>query len=667
MMLATLAIVVCGALNENGGVTLYVGPDGKDGAVGTAEAPLATPLEARDRVRHLRGEGHTGPVTVQLTGTHFLPEGLTLGAEDGGTASNPTVWQGSGDGNTRFYGGVVLEDWEEVAAGLWSAPFPEGREVGEIFEDGDPLAMAAFPRTGYRTVKGSLEGREHEAFQVAPEDLEQLPATLAGALVYIWAGHDWFSITLPVEKLDRDAGVVHLDGRTGYDIRPGNRYRVLNHPEFLTEPGAFVLDREARRILVRTRRGAPPAGRVVAATAPHVVEMAGDADDPVRHVALQGIDLAISRSHAVRITNAEDIGIDRCRIRGAGESGIHVHGAARRVTVERCDIGHLGLHGVTLHGPGVGSDDVNGHHRVHNNRIHHGGRLVGHGCGVYIAQSGHNDVTNNEIHDMPRYGTTIKGMRYQVLREQVEGVTWENRHDFLHSRHNRLAFNHIHRVNLDSQDTGAMEAWGPGRDNVYDHNLIHDVGNVQFDLQMGIYLDDAADYFTVTNNIIYDVRGTKHVVAIYAKGIGNVLENNYLIVTPPMDAAQLSFFMADERADSHVYRRNIFYFTSPGAAIHHFINFSDDRIAESDHNLYWHAGGAPLHFRNAPVTSFEDWKTLFDNRYDNNSVVADPLFVDVENRDFRLKEDSPALDLGIEPIDFDKIGLREDFPARFRP
>ena len=130
-----------------------------------------------------------------------------------------------------------------------------------------------------------------------------------------------------------------------------------------------------------------------------------------------------------------------------------------------------GLHGVSISGLGFGGGDVNHHDLVEDNHIHHCGRLVGHGYGVRIWQSGYNRILHNDIHHMPRYGTTIKGLRYQVLRSQVEGVTWENRHDFLHSRNNLIAYNYIHHVNEDSQDTGAMGSWGPGRDNEYDQNV----------------------------------------------------------------------------------------------------------------------------------------------------------------------------------------------------
>ena len=40
--------------------------------------------------------------------------------------------------------------------------------------------------------------------------------------------------------------------------------------------------------------------------------------------------------------------------------------------------------------------------------------------------------------------------------------------------------------------------------------------------------------------------------------------------------------------------------------------------------------------------------------------MADPLFVDPDKDDYRLKPDSPALKLGFQPIPVDKIGPYAD-------
>ena len=56
--------------------------------------------------------------------------------------------------------------------------------------------------------------------------------------------------------------------------------------------------------------------------------------------------------------------------------------------------------------------------------------------------------------------------------------------------------------------------------------------------------------------------------------------------------------------------------------------------------------------------SFADWQKL---GFDQNTVVADPLFADAENGDFRLRPESPAFKLGFHPIDTSRIGLRRKY------
>ena len=54
------------------------------------------------------------------------------------------------------------------------------------------------------------------------------------------------------------------------------------------------------------------------------------------------------------------------------------------------------------------------------------------------------------------------------------------------------------------------------------------------------------------------------------------------------------------------------------------------------------------------LRSWKDWCLL---EREQNSVWADPLFVDVEKGDYRLKPDSPALARGFRPLDVSKAGV----------
>ncbi|MDP1587980.1 MAG: right-handed parallel beta-helix repeat-containing protein [Prosthecobacter sp.] len=55
----------------------------------------------------------------------------------------------------------------------------------------------------------------------------------------------------------------------------------------------------------------------------------------------------------------------------------------------------------------------------------------------------------------------------------------------------------------------------------------------------------------------------------------------------------------------------------------------------------------------------DEWTSWQAEGWDQHSLIADPMFVDWKNDDFRLKPESPAFKLGFEAIPVEKIGVRE--------
>lgn len=47
---------------------------------------------------------------------------------------------------------------------------------------------------------------------------------------------------------------------------------------------------------------------------------------------------------------------------------------------------------------------------------------------------------------------------------------------------------------------------------------------------------------------------------------------------------------------------------------------------------------------------------------ENNLTEGDPRFVDAENMNFQLRDDSPAYEAGFERIPVERIGLTNEFP-----
>lgn len=778
---------------------LYVAIDGSDATEGSLLRPFATIERARAAVRERIAAGLDADATVTLRGgTYYLPSGIEFGPQDSGTSDHSVTYRAYPGETVRLVGGVEITGFRPEKGQVVAAQLPAGVSTHQLFEDGQRLQLARQPDSGYLHMARPVEGRLKTAFVYDAENLDLTGLDASQARVFLWPGHDWFSQDKPVAAIDPQRHTIHMTGTDGYDMKPGNRFFLYNVRAFLDQPGECFIDSVLGRVSVWPRH----TGHFEASTASSVIRVRGSQDQPVRNLHFQNLDITLAEEDAISFEGVADCSVTRCLIENARRSGVGISGAAVGVTISGNEIRQNGQHGVALQGLSPPGADVNYGHLIENNHIHHGGRLIGHGYGVRINQSGRNRIVNNHIHHMPRYGTTIKGIRYQVLKEQVEGVTFENRHDYLHSRQNVIAYNDIHDVNLDSQDTGALESWGSGRDNVYDHNLIHDTGNDRFNLQSGIYLDDASDYFTVTNNIIYAVVGTGGDQGIFAKGIGHRIENNIIVVAATNVAAIRTMTMAGERTDGHQYGRNIIYFESPPAppagafgerlrdlhfidttlrwttvvpaggdytlwvryttsvdmtdkteisfddappvplagltstggwnhwawkqlgtfrmapgehrltwvnragggidldafvlsddpawrpagvdladpapgrhlvviqaeasasdrrAVYGFINWSDDRIARSDTNLLWNEGRGVRVDGGPGSGSLPRWQAL---GFDGNSVVGDPLFVDPQARDYRLRAGSPAFELGIEPIDVSQIGLTDAFPTR---
>jgi len=101
-------------------------------------------------------------------------------------------------------------------------------------------------------------------------------------------------------------------------------------------------------------------------------------------------------------------------------------------------------------------------------------------------------------------------------------------------------------------------------------------------------------------------------------------------------------------------RRNVFYYHEPEAKLYKHRRLRFEHF-ECDHNLVYHFGH-PLLVGLEGVPADRQWSEWRKLGFDTHSIVSDPLFVDPENDDYRLKPDSPAFELGFQPIPMEKIG-----------
>ena len=175
-------------------------------------------------------------------------------------------------------------------------------------------------------------------------------------------------------------------------------------------------------------------------------------------------------------------------------------------------------------------------------------------------------------------------------------------------------------------------------------NDIHQAGRKQ--PGWGILLNSATTNVTIENNIV--VRAG---VCLYIRDKNKdiTIENN-VFVNGDLSLLKLSN-PKGQKHDNIKISRNIFYYRKTDVDL---FNIRGKRSLPelSDYNIYWNPSGCiwmnPVMWGIKDVAYFKEWQAL---GFDTNSLVKDPLFVDLKNDNYALKPESPAFKLGIKPID----------------
>jgi hypothetical protein len=222
-----------------------------------------------------------------------------------------------------------------------------------------------------------------------------------------------------------------------------------------------------------------------------------------------------------------------------------------------------------------------------------------------------------------------------------------------------VEYNEIYRVGEIMGDGSALNISGAGEGNIIHRNYLHDIYNPM--LHSAIRIDDYQRGTLIEENVIF--RTNTFCGAL-------VKHENYWINNVIVDVTPNQYMIVGRRfVDGTRIERNIFF--EPGDIQHFFVfepreggGDEEPGVYEYfhkctvDQNLYFNAG--------APDRDDLPLKGLRAQGHEKNGLYADPMFVDWENGDFRLKPESPARKMGIKSIDVREAGLRDDFPENFR-
>ena len=501
-----------------------------------------------------------------------------------------------------------------------------------------------------------------------------------------------------------------------YKAADGIRYFVQGSGEFLDNPGEFYLDRQEGILYYQPYNYPIEAQEIVAPATRRVLDIKGSPGNSVSNLRFEGLKFTISDfgkdfsgpsrndyEAMVYIENASNISIKDCIISNAGYNAVSILHYSRNNTIYGNLIENFGNHGVYLGTDyWYDADNIkkaeqgykNRNNLISSNLIRNGGQNVGHGAGVMLILSGNNEISHNEIYNMPRQGIALIGMSfpYMELQGSIYGtpITWVNHFDFCYTRNNIVAFNDIYNVMTDGSDGGAINTYGTGRYNKIENNYVHDVTSGPGGITSGIYLDDASNYTTVRNNVLsrIGVLGSYMSYPFILKGYDIILENNVvansktsaMVMICESPVAMYSEHATAPKSVAPTKRvsilKNVFHEAMNETnmpRVYDLWYYSADMIDDADFNTIYLAMAGPLDSLLRGIAADDtwssgwqdimwyQWKNLGGNSFDHNTVFKDPMFEDLKNDVYLVKEGSPALANGFVNIDLSKVGLKESF------
>jgi len=659
-------------------VEIYVSPNGDDKNSGTIELPVQSIEAAKLLANQYVGKNRVS--VILKDGIYYLPKTVVFEPENSGTEKCPIIYRAENEGKAIISGGVPLQlRWEAQANGIYKANITDNVEIDQLYINGKRQRMARFPNA----IEGKNVFDTWDLKHTNDPDPENDPlseerialwSNPKGAYVHVMHGGLWGDMHWLVKGKNEDGS---LDMEGGWqNNRPAPmhpRYRMVENVfEELDAPHEWYYNRDEKTLYYYPDAKTDISKAVVEVVRlKHLFEFNGTKEDPVKFLTLDGLvyrhtarsfmenkepllrsDWTTYRGGAVFFNGAEDCSVLNGEFDQVGGNSIFVNNYNRRISIKSCYIHHSGANGIAFVGdpkmvrsplfrygnqdfekidrtPGPLGDNYPADCLVEDCLITLTGRDEKQTAPVQISMSYRIRVNHCSIYDVPRAGININ-----------EGTFGG------HIIENCDVFNTV----LETGDHGSFNSWGRDRFwtpsitktaeevkkmpelpklDMLDKNIIRN-SRWRCDHGWDIDLDDGSTWYRIYNNVLLN-GGLK-----MREGYDRVASNNIII-----NSGLHPHVWYPESGD--VFKNNIVFTAHKEAIMNRGIAKDGKWGKEIDFNLF--------------VSSEKNKNKYNVNSCDSNSIIGNPLFVNVETGDYTVKENSPAFKIGFKNFPMDQFGV----------
>lgn len=613
--------------------TYFVAPAGNDAWSGTrpepnadkTDGPFATLHAARDAARQAKPAQPRRIIILQ--GRYFLNKPLELDTRDSGL----TIEAAPG-ANVVLIGGRKVTAWKKDGEKFYSVELPATKngtwDFRAFFVNGRFCPRARLPQQGFFNHLNTFErhlpdGKRRKptleqktTMKYDPKDIRPwLDIKNAEIRVY----HMWDESLVGVVSNDTKANMLKFTSPAGYP--PGTfgvkKYIVWNVRKGLTQPGQWYLDRTRGKLVywpMPTEKTSDI--DAIAPTLERIVRIQGTKDKPAKDITIRGIALSVTATPletggfgalnfdgAISLQFAADCRLQQLQIFNV--SGYAIKASASNARIEKCH----------LHNTGAGGIKFDGHDAlITDNHIHDVGLLYPSGIGIWATGKAAT-LSHNEIHDTSYTGIDCGG-RDHIIEQNL-----------------------IYRTMLELRDGGAIYTH-EGKNVIVRGNFARDIAAVYDDYgTCAYYLDERSENCLVENNLAINIGWPSH----NHKAMNNTIRNNIFINTFD-EETRLEFNMSSD----YTFEKNVVYTTGP------LIIRNREAITTFKDNVIFSEKG-PV---NCHKLKEYDAVATYPLEAKHGNILSNPLLTDYDKGIVRFAPDSPALKLGIKPIDVASAGRR---------